>query len=149
MPTEVTIDNCGNTDCRLVKKSTVHLSFNFIPSNFILHLFTPKLYILKKLLFTARPLQSLQTNVSAFMMNMNLPFLGVTGTSANGNVFDKDGSSPATFPLHPNQSYVYKRSFPILPFYPLSHMTITWAISPNGGGDDVVCFEVGANIVAK
>lgn len=91
-------------------------------------------------------IQNLNTNVSALMAGMNLPFIGVTGKNANDNIFEENAITKATFPLKPNQNYVYKNAFPILPFYPLTHLIVTWALSlPNG--NNVVCFQYGASIV--
>lgn len=98
--------------------------------------------------YIATKIENLSTNVTAFMAGMNLPFIGVTGTSANNNIFDENSTTPATFPLSPNKNYVYKNSFPILPFYPLVHVTVTWALSSPANGN-VVCFEYGATIVKK
>lgn len=61
--------------------------------------------------------ESLTNAVSAAVLSVPLPFVGVDGTSACDNVYNADGT-PAGCSLKKGVEYHYKREFPILPIYP-------------------------------
>jgi Niemann-Pick C2 protein len=72
-----------------------------------------------------------------------LPFVGVDGTSVCDKIYT-ESNEKVSCPLKAGTKYVYKDSFPILPFYPSINVLVHWALRANG--KDIMCFEVPARI---
>lgn len=84
--------------------------------------------------------------MSAIVLSIPLPFIGVDGKSARNNVFEEDGETKAKFPLKAGQNYIYKNSFKVLPAYPtIGALDVHWALTESNNRD-LVCFEVPAKI---
>lgn len=97
-------------------------------------------------MFADHDVKGLTTSVTAIVLNIPLPFIGVDGTSAKNNVFLDDGITKAKFPLKAGESYVYKNSFDVLPVYPtIGALDVHWALTESNN-KDLVCFEVPAKI---
>lgn len=90
--------------------------------------------------------KKLTTSVSAIVLNVPLPFVGVDGTSACNNMYLEDGATKTRCPLKAGQSYVYKNSFDILSVYPtIPALDVHWALSESST-KDLACFEVPGKI---
>lgn len=90
--------------------------------------------------------KSLKTSVSAVIVGIPLPFVGVDGTSACNNFYAEDGVTKIECPLKAGQKYVYKNAFDVLPLYPsLPALDVHWALTESNG-KDLVCFEIPAKI---
>lgn len=97
-------------------------------------------------LFSDHDIQKLTTSVSAIILEVPLPFIGVDGTSACKNLFLEDGVTKTKCPLKAGEKYVYKNSFEVLPIYPnIASLDVHWALTePNN--KDFVCFQLPAKI---
>lgn len=94
---QVKISNCDNTlPCVLKKQTTATIEQRFSPTHDV-----KKLY----------------KNVLAKIDLITLPFFGVDGTDACGEIFNLDGSK-AGCPLVKDQEYIYRNQFDILQLYP-------------------------------
>lgn len=119
---EVSISNCIKGPCKLKKRTQAQVEIKFTPET---------------------DLDSLTTVVNANIFNVPLPFIGVDGKSACGNLFAEDGTKLGC-PLKAGTKYVYKNGFPVEDFYPSVSLVVHWALQSNK--KDVVCFKVPAQI---
>lgn len=84
------------------------------------------------------------TTVSADIFGVQVPFIGVDGTSACENIYLEDGATKTKCPLTAGQTYVYNKKFPILELYPKLNLVVRWSLTSRNR--DVVCFELPAKI---
>lgn len=122
-PNQVKISDCDNPVCNLKKKTRVSIE----------QIFTPE-----------KEIDNLITSVYAKIVGVDLPFIGVDGTNACDNIYDKSGAK-AGCPLKKGETYIYKNDFPILELYPKLSMEVRWALMD--GSDQITCFMVPAKIV--
>ncbi|XP_012285469.1 protein NPC2 homolog [Orussus abietinus] len=118
----VQISGCSAPPCILRRKTSVLVEQKFVPDHDV---------------------QNLRTSVHATILGLPLPFVGVDGTDACGNVFNLDGT-PAGCPLKKGTEYHYKREFPVLEIYPKVSPVVYWALTEND--NPITCFEVPAKI---
>lgn len=85
------------------------------------------------------------TTVSADILGVQLPFIGVDGTSACDHIYLEDGVTKSKCPLAAGQTYVYHKKFPILELYPKLSLVVRWSLTSRNR--DVVCFELPAKIL--
>lgn len=122
---EVSISRCKKNRCRLRKKSVVEIELKFTPDHNV---------------------KKLTTSVSAIILGVPLPFIGVDGTSACDNLYLDNGETKTNCPLKAGQNYLYKNSFEVLQIYPtIASLDVHWALK-EGNNNDLVCFEVPAKI---
>lgn len=93
---QVNITNCVVPPCKLKRRTKPSVEFRFVP---------------------LKDTQNVKNSVNAAVLGVPLPFVGVDGTSACDNIFNKDGTL-AGCSLKKGVEYVYKREFPVLPIYP-------------------------------
>lgn len=96
--------------------------------------------------FNYYSVKSLTTNVEANINGIQIPWIGVDGTSACNNIFTEDGNK-APCPLKQGERYVYRNKFDVLAIYPRIQTVVHWALKAGGG--NVACFEVPVRIVWK
>lgn len=90
--------------------------------------------------------KQLTTQVSAVILGIPLPFIGVDGTSACNNIYKEDGTTKTKCPLKAGEKYMYKNAFDVLPIYPtIPDLTVHWALNERND-NDLVCFELPAKI---
>lgn len=118
------MSNCKSGTCKLRRKTTAAIELKFTPDT---------------------DLDSLTTRVSAYILNVPFPFIGVDGKSACDNLFAEDGTTKLACPLKAGTKYVYKNSFPVEDFYPTVNLVVRWSLE--SGKKNVACFEVPAKIV--
>lgn len=121
----ISISNCVKAPCRLRRKTTTHVEFKFTPD---------------------KEVRSLKTEVSAKILGIPFPFIGVDNTNACGGVFMPDGTKAAC-PLKAGQEYHYRNKFDILEIYPKVKVLVHWALI-NQDGERVLCFNVPAKITS-
>lgn len=96
---------------------------------------------------TELDIKKLTTAVTANIAGLQLPFIGVDGTSACNNLYLEDGVTKTRCPLEAGQKYVYKNSFDVLPVYPsISQLDVRWALV-DGSAKELACFELPARIL--
>lgn len=124
---EVAISGCHKGRCRLRKRTTVSIEMILTPDHDV---------------------KDLTTSVSAIILGIPLPFIGVDGTSARKQVYLEDGTTTADFPLKSGANYVYRNSFEVLPVYPvIPSLDVHWALTERNG-ENLVCFQLPAKITA-
>ncbi|XP_045483841.1 NPC intracellular cholesterol transporter 2 [Harmonia axyridis] len=121
---EIQIGRCKKVPCRLRKGTAVKAQFKFKP---------------------AFDSPTLVNRVSAKIVGIPFPFIGVDGTDACKTVFDESGEKQVGCPLKKGQTYVFKDQFDILSIYPSIKLEVHWGLE-GSTGDNVVCFEVPARI---
>lgn len=89
-------------------------------------------------------IKELTNKVWANVLGLDVPFIGVDGSSICNKIFTESGEQ-VSCPLKAGEKYVYKDSFPVLSFYPTTKLNVRWALRANN--KDIVCFEVPASIV--
>lgn len=82
--------------------------------------------------------------MEANINGIQIPWIGVDGVSACGNIFTEDGQK-APCPLKQGERYIYRNKFDVLQIYPRIQTVVHWALK--SGGKDVACFEVPVRIV--
>lgn len=120
---EVSVNNCTKGKCILQRRTDAAVEIKLKPE---------------------KDIQRLRTDVSAIILDVPLPFIGVDGTSACDNIYTEDGATKVGCPLKAGQTYLYKNKFRVQEFYPTVNLIVHWAL--NDGKDDLVCFEVPAKI---
>ncbi|KAF5300928.1 hypothetical protein FQR65_LT09091 [Abscondita terminalis] len=120
----ITVGNCKKSPCRLRKGRTVNVEFKFTP---------------------LEGSKTVVNKVSALIVGLPFPFIGVDNTDACGNLFESDGTTQASCPLEAGKEYVYKNHFDILQIYPLLKLEVNWALI-GSNGQPVMCFRVPAKI---
>ncbi|CAH0551844.1 unnamed protein product [Brassicogethes aeneus] len=121
----VRVGNCKKPPCRLRKNSAIDVTLKFSPEF---------------------PVESLKNSVTAAIVGVPFPFVGVDGEDACQNVFQEDGTTKAGCPLEAGKNYVYKNKIDVLQIYPNIKVVVHWGLtSPKG---DVICFEVPARITS-
>ncbi|XP_003395667.1 ecdysteroid-regulated 16 kDa protein [Bombus terrestris] len=119
---QVKITGCDVPPCKLKRRTKAAVEQKFVPSEDV---------------------ENVVNSVSAAVVGVPLPFIGVDGTSACDNIFKVDGT-PAGCSLKKGVEYIYKREFPVLQIYPTISMVIHYALMD--GNRTVACFEVPAKI---
>ncbi|XP_066589942.1 NPC intracellular cholesterol transporter 2 homolog a-like [Prorops nasuta] len=119
----VEVSGCKNPPCKFKKGTEISMEQRFVAE---------------------RDVQDVKNAVHAVIAGVPLPFIGVDGTDACNLIYNADGS-PAGCPLTKDQEYLFKVSFPILPFYPKVPLTVHYELSGNDQ-NTVACFEVPAKI---
>ncbi|KAF5292924.1 hypothetical protein FQA39_LY13804 [Lamprigera yunnana] len=114
----VSIGNCKKSPCRLRKGNTVNAEFKFTP---------------------IQDTKTLKNSVSAIIVGIPFPFIGVDNTDACDNIFEADGTTKASCPLKKGTEYVYKNHFNILDIYPITSDTM-W--KPRQIGSKTLTFEM-------
>lgn len=94
-------------------------------------------------LFPEQDIENIKNRVSAKVIDVSLPFIGVDGKSICDKIYTEDGGF-AGCPLKAGTQYMYKDSFPILSFYPSIKVKVHWELLDHKR--DVTCFEVDARI---
>ncbi|XP_012231075.1 ecdysteroid-regulated 16 kDa protein [Linepithema humile] len=120
--TQISVSGCEQPVCILKQGSTITIEIKIVPS---------------------RTIENLINAVSGVIFNVPLPFIGVDGTSACDNIYNKDGTKVGC-PLREGVEYVYKNSFPILPIYPRVAVTVRYALRE--GNNQVLCFDIPSKI---
>ena len=92
----VKITGCDVPPCKLKRRTKAAVEQKFVPSEDV---------------------ENVVNSVSAAVVGVPLPFIGVDGTSACDNIFKVDGT-PAGCSLKKGVEYIYKREFPVLQIYP-------------------------------
>lgn len=85
----------------------------------------------------------LKNSVSAKLFEIDLPFIGVDGTSVCDKIHTEDDQKSGC-PLKAGTNYIYKDTFPILSIYPSIQAEVTWALKAED--KDVICFRVPVKI---
>jgi len=120
--TQISVSGCDKPTCELKQQTTITIEIKLVPS---------------------RTVETLVNDVNALLFSVPLPFVGVDGTNACDNIYTTDGSKVGC-PLKEGVEYIYRNSFPILPFYPRVSLVVRYALRE--GNDRVICFEVPAKI---
>ncbi|XP_031846613.1 Niemann-Pick type C-2b [Nomia melanderi] len=120
---QIKISGCDKPPCKLKRGTKGTVEQKFVPN---------------------KDIESVTNSVSAAVLSVPLPFVGVDGTSACENIFNADGT-PAGCSLKKGVDYYYKREFPILPIYPTISMVIHYELKE--GEQSIACFEVPAKII--
>nr|CAH7761863.1 unnamed protein product [Callosobruchus chinensis] len=120
----IQVGGCNKPPCRLRKDTSVGITMKFKP---------------------AQDVKNLQTAVSANILGVPFPFIGVDGESACNNIFLKDETTKAGCDLKAGEEYIYKNSIDVLKIYPRVKTVVSWGLKDQKG-DYVICFEVPARI---
>ncbi|XP_053985407.1 NPC intracellular cholesterol transporter 2-like [Hylaeus volcanicus] len=120
---QIRITNCDEQPCKLKRRTTQTIEQKFVAD---------------------KDIENVVHAVSAIVLGVPLPFVGVDGTSACSSISNLDGT-PAGCSLKKGQEYIYKRDFDVLQIYPTISMVIHYALMD--GNHTVACFEVPAKIV--
>lgn len=94
--------------------------------------------------FTGENLDYVQNSVTAAVVGVNFPFVGVDGTSICDKIHTDDGEK-ASCPLKAGTRYTYNDTFPVLSFYPTIRATVRWGLQDKNK-EDLICFEVPVRI---
>ncbi|XP_044745580.1 NPC intracellular cholesterol transporter 2 [Coccinella septempunctata] len=121
---EIKIGRCKKAPCRLRKGTVIPAEFKFTPS-----FDTPTLI----------------NRVTAKIVGIPFPFIGVDGTDACKTIYKEDGKTLAGCPLKKGETYMFKNQFDVLSIYPTIKLEVHWGLEGNSGAH-VVCFEVPARI---
>ncbi|CAB3245763.1 unnamed protein product [Arctia plantaginis] len=113
---------CNKIPCKLKKGTDQHITIAFTPE---------------------KDVQTIKNHVTAQVLEVNLPFVGVDGKSICDKIYTEDGAA-AGCPLTAGTKYMYKDSFPVLAFYPSIKVKVHWELLDDK--HDVTCFEVDARI---
>ncbi|CAB3370735.1 Hypothetical predicted protein [Cloeon dipterum] len=126
---DVKITNCAVPPCRLRQKSKVGVEIKLKP---------------------AENIKSLTTNVFAVVFGVPLPFVGVDGTDACGNIYNADGTTKVGCPLRAGEEYVYKNAFDVLNSYPRIKVDVSWSLSDGSIFNEKVyhCFKIQSRITS-
>ncbi|KAJ2953337.1 hypothetical protein O0L34_g927 [Tuta absoluta] len=119
----VIVSPCGKTKCKLHKGTDATITIRFKPK---------------------KDVKELVTIVNANIAGLDLPFLGVSGTSACGKIKHAQSGEDASCPLKADEEYIYTNSFHIEEFYPLTELRVHWSL--HSGEKNLICFEVPARI---
>ncbi|XP_015109258.1 ecdysteroid-regulated 16 kDa protein [Diachasma alloeum] len=119
----ITITNCEEPPCELKRGTRVELVQKFVPNEDV---------------------DRLTTSVSATILGVRLPFIGVDGSDACQNVYDADGKVGC--PLKAGTEYYYKNGFPVLEIYPKVKLVVSWALL--GSSNPITCFEIPSKITS-
>ncbi|CAG5107625.1 Similar to NPC2: NPC intracellular cholesterol transporter 2 (Bos taurus) [Cotesia congregata] len=95
-----------------------------------------------------KDISKLKTKVSANVLGLNLPFIGVDDYDACPNIYNMDDTKSGC-PLSAGGIYKYKNSFKIQGFYPNIKTTVYWKLVEelNQRKSNVItCFQVDAQI---
>ncbi|KAF7279655.1 NPC intracellular cholesterol transporter 2-like [Rhynchophorus ferrugineus] len=122
---KVQIGNCNKPPCRLRKNTKVPLS----------------------LTFKAGPeFTSLVQQVSANIVGVAFPFVGVDGTSICDKVYEEDGTTKNSCNFEEGKNYVFKNEIDVLQIYPRIKTVVHWSLTDPTTGKNALCFEVPARI---
>ncbi|KAF9801324.1 hypothetical protein SFRURICE_000418 [Spodoptera frugiperda] len=121
----IQVTPCGQKRCKLPKNSNITVVFKFTPKKVV---------------------KSITNEVFANIAGVPLPFIGVDGTDACGDVKRADTQEAVACPLPADQDYVYTNVFPVQPFYPAVNLRVHWNLKD--GKKSLICFEVPAVITA-
>ncbi|KAK2575513.1 hypothetical protein KPH14_011234 [Odynerus spinipes] len=119
---QVKISDCDTPPCLLKKKTRVSIEQKFT---------------------LEKDVNNMMTSVSAVLFGVPLPFVGVDGTNACDNIYDKDGRK-VQCPLKKGETYIYRNDFPILEIYPKVPLEVHYALTD--GNNQVICFTIPARI---
>ena len=122
----VKVGNCKTASCRLRKGRLIVAEFKFTSD---------------------RNVKSLVNEVTALIVGLPFPFVGVDQTSACDNLFESDGKTKAECKLVAGQEYIYRHPIKILDIYPQIKTKVHWALKADDG-NYVMCFELPASIVS-
>ncbi|KAJ8714054.1 hypothetical protein PYW08_007674 [Mythimna loreyi] len=119
----VQLSPCKKPPCKLKKGTSQSITINFTPET---------------------DLADVKNHVTADLFGVELPFVGVDGSSICEKVYMENGDKAAC-PLKAGTKYTYKDSFPILSFYPTVTLRVHWGLH-DLNKKDLLCFEVPARI---
>ncbi|XP_028163604.1 ecdysteroid-regulated 16 kDa protein [Ostrinia nubilalis] len=117
----VQLSPCKKPPCRLKKGTQQHITINFTPDE---------------------DLDDIQNKVTAKVLGLDVPFVGVDGNSICDKLFTESGEK-ANCPVKAGTKYVYKDSFPVLSIYPTLNTNVHWELK---GKRDLICFTVPVRI---
>ncbi|CAH1163502.1 unnamed protein product [Phaedon cochleariae] len=124
LSSRIAIGGCRKPPCRLRKDTSVEVTMKFSPDHQI---------------------KQLKNTVSANILGIPFPFVGVDGESACDNIYKTDGATKVGCDLKAGEEYIYKSKIDVLKVYPRLKTVVHWALT-DGKGTDVICFEVPARI---
>ncbi|XP_032521092.1 NPC intracellular cholesterol transporter 2-like [Danaus plexippus] len=114
----VQLSPCSRLPCRLKRGSKQFITITFTPES---------------------DLPDLKNQVTALLLGIPFPFVGVDGVSVCDKLENEKGEK-VSCPLKAGTKYVYKDSFPVHNFYPTVDAKVHWALSNED--KNVICFEV-------
>lgn len=113
---------CKKLPCHLKKGTATNITMRFKPET---------------------DMDSVTNHVTAELLGIPFPFVGVDGMSVCGK-FETENGEKTPCPLKAGNEYVYRDSFQVLEIYPSVKAKVHWALQH--GGKDIICFEVPVNI---
>ncbi|XP_050295441.1 NPC intracellular cholesterol transporter 2 homolog a isoform X2 [Anthonomus grandis grandis] len=121
----IIIGKCVKPPCRLRKNTRVLLKFKFVAEE---------------------EYKNLTQIVEAKVSGLDLPFIGVDGTSPCDKIYLEDEKTKSNCKFEKGKIYVFKDGIDILPLYPTVRTVVHWSITDSSTGKHAVCFEVPASI---
>ncbi|KAL1512789.1 hypothetical protein ABEB36_002319 [Hypothenemus hampei] len=122
----VSLGECTTPPCKLKKNTTVPIKIKFVAED---------------------EYKDLILVVNAKVAGLDLPFVGVDGTTACDKIFEEDEDTKNECKFVKGNTYVFKDAIEILQIYPKVKTVVHWSITDNSTGKHAVCFEVPAAIV--
>ncbi|XP_021186420.3 ecdysteroid-regulated 16 kDa protein [Helicoverpa armigera] len=119
----IQVKPCGKTRCKLAKNTNITVIFKFSAEEEV---------------------KTLTNEVLALVSGLPIPFFGVDGSDACGDVQRSDTGEKASCPLPAGHDYLYTNVFPVLPIYPTLSTRVHWSL--RDGNKRLICFEVPAVI---
>lgn len=94
---------------------------------------------------TETDVSDLRNRVTAEVIGVPFPFIGVDGQSVCNKIETESGEK-AGCPLKAGTKYRYRDSFPVYQVYPKLDTRVHWALQRDG--KDLICFEFPAKITS-
>lgn len=95
-------------------------------------------------IFSDEDLTDVKNEVTAKVLGLDVPFIGVDGNSICDKLYTESGEK-AECPVKAGNKYVYKDSFPVLTVYPSINTNVHWALLGRSN-KNIICFEVPVRI---